>query len=526
MSEGVNHSWRGSASHPSSITPSFHSHLAPSTDLIVAIILIISGVVSVTGNGVVLLIHGRKRKKLRAHELMTINLAVCDFGYSVLGAPCVVMSSLSHRWILGDLGCVWYGFQGFVFGVGSLFTTCLISLDRCFKICSLRYGQWIERKHVSLSLALLWAYTLFWAGLPVFGFGSYGPEPYGTSCTINWWRMKSSLNDRVYVYLILLMCFVIPTLIIFTSYIAILIAVYRSSRSLASISSSSVSHGSSKDLRLTKIAAVVCSSFLIAWTPYAIVSFYSALIFKNEQEEARGAGMFTEMSGTGFGHTSGGFSDYFSLHPFVNWTSIENYGDMYDSWKNVTPDQYGHHGSSPSSTLGSFADGARHHGHQPVSSLRPEISLIPAIFAKSHCMINPFIYQIMNRDFREDVYDLFCWRRETGKRRGRRGRGGSDSDGFHSSISLSYSHIWKRRSTSTSHTSISHTSVEREMKEEDMGKVKKGQTESLQGNIPAGWASLDAATVYTQTNLQREQGGKGQKEKGEYTSSSLLSYED
>ncbi|XP_072534869.1 opsin 9 [Salminus brasiliensis] len=519
MSEGVNRTWRGFVSHPSSITSSFHSHLTPSTDLIVAIILIITGVVSVTGNGVVLLIHGRKRKKLRAHELMTINLAVCDFGYSLLGAPCVVMSSLSHGWILGDLGCLWYGFQGFVFGVGSLFTTCLISLDRCFKICSLRYGQWIERKHVSLSIGLMWAYTLIWASLPMFGFGSYSPEPYGTSCTINWWRMKSSLNDRIYIYLILLMCFVMPTLIILTSYIAILITVYRSGRTLASISSSSVSHGSSKDLRLTKIAAVVCSSFLIAWTPYAIVSFYSALTIKDEQEESRGAVMVTGMPGTGTEHTNGEFLDYLSLHSFINWTSTENYGDMYDSWRNVTPDQYGY---VQGSTVGSNAAGAEHQGHRPASSLRPEVTLIPAIFAKSHCMINPFIYQIMNREFREDVYDMFCWGGESEKRRRRRRRGGSESDGFHSSISLSYSHIWRRRSTETS-----HSSGERGKKEEDMGKGK-GQTQPWQDNTSSGCASLDATNMDTQTNVNRGQGSRRPKEKKkvESTSSSLLNYED
>lgn len=47
-------------------------------------------------------------------------------------------------------------------------------------------GQWVERRHVFVSIVLLWVYTLFWAFLPVFGFGNYGPEPYGTSCTISW----------------------------------------------------------------------------------------------------------------------------------------------------------------------------------------------------------------------------------------------------------------------------------------------------------------------------------------------------
>lgn len=51
-----------------------------------------SGMASIAGNSLVLLVLARKRKKLRPHEVMTINLAVCDFGYSLLGAPCFIIS--------------------------------------------------------------------------------------------------------------------------------------------------------------------------------------------------------------------------------------------------------------------------------------------------------------------------------------------------------------------------------------------------------------------------------------------------
>ncbi|KAJ8392890.1 hypothetical protein AAFF_G00070940 [Aldrovandia affinis] len=99
--------------------------------------------------------------------------------------------------------------------------------------------------------------------LPLFGLGSYGPEPFGISCTINWWRMKSSLNDRVYICLILTLCFAVPTFTMMTSYIAIMLMVHRSGCSLETILSSAVAH-SKKDLQLTRIAAVVFSTFLIA----------------------------------------------------------------------------------------------------------------------------------------------------------------------------------------------------------------------------------------------------------------------
>ncbi|KAI2655496.1 Opsin-5 [Labeo rohita] len=496
MSKRLNGSWMGSISVPSSIPHAFRSQLSSSADLSIGILLIITGVVSVVGNGLVLLVYGQRRKKLRAHELMTINLAICDFGYSLLGAPCLIISSLSHAWIFGETGCMWYGFQGFIFGIGSLITTCLISLDRCFKICSFQYGQWIEKKHASLSVALVWIYTIFWALLPVFGFGSYGPEPFGTSCTINWWRLKSSLNDRVYIFLIMSLCFGVPTFIIITSYLAILI----------------------------KIAAVVCSSFLIAWTPYAIVSLYSALTAREEHaEEDGGAALMGGMS-TGVGH-GGGMSDVFGFPFLINWTSSEHFGDALVSWRNMTSDHshhsVGHHGSS--STAGSAHGGMSGHQSHLVSTLKPEVSLIPAILAKSHCMINPFIYQIMNRDFREDVCDLLCLRGKDGERRRTRSTDGSDSDGFRGSVTLSYIHSWRRRSTATSQLSGEHVKKDssRKSKGSRESRGSRGQRRSCQDSAAVGWATLDTTTLDTQSNLEREKGKEVEREmKKEFKESS------
>ncbi|XP_005157996.2 opsin 9 isoform X1 [Danio rerio] len=521
MSKRVNGSWMGSVSVPSSIPHAFRSQLSPSADLSIAVFLIITGVVSVFGNGLVLLVYGQRRKKLRAHELMTINLAVCDFGYSLLGAPCIIISSLSHAWIFGETGCIWYGIQGFVFGIGSLITTCLISLDRCFKICSFRYGQWVERKHASLSVTLVWIYTLFWASLPMFGFGSYGPEPFGTSCTINWWRMNSSLTDRIYIFLILSLCFGVPTLIIIASYLAIVIRVYWSSHILASIPSSNVTHNS-KDLRLTKIAAVVCSSFLIAWTPYAIVSLYSAVMAREEQlGEDGGTAIPGGITGTGIGR-GGGFPDVYAFPFLINWTSSEQFGDVFGSWRNMTSGHshsVGHHGSN----VGSGHGGTGGHHSLPESILKPEFSLIPAIFAKSHCMINPFIYQIMNRDFREDVYDLLCMRGKDGERRRSRSTDGSDSDGHRGSVTLSYIHSWRRRSTPTNQPS------EKCVKKESSCK-SRGKRGSCQDNNSIGWATLDTTTLDTQVNLEREKGKEveieTQKDFKESSSSSLLTVKE
>ncbi|XP_030249900.1 opsin 9 isoform X2 [Sparus aurata] len=424
---GESGSQAGSWFVPSSVHPLFVSQLSPSADFAVAVFLIFTGVLSLLGNGTVLLVYCRKRKKLKPPELMTINLALCDFGFSLLGAPFFIISSLCHAWVFGEIGCLWYGIQGFVCGIGSLLTTCLISVDRCLKICCLRYGQWIERRHVSLSIALMWVCTLFWALLPAFGFGSYGPEPYGTSCTINWWRMKSSLNDRIYIFLILTLCFGFPTISIVTSYLVILLTVHRSNRTLASISSSSVSH-TSKDLRLTKMAAVVCASFLLAWLPYATVSLISALVPRDDQEAGSTLQTVVEESTT----VASSFLNapkILDIPSLLNWTVTEGYGQMYtpeNKWSVVNNTSL----ASITSTLSKHAEPMAR-SPQLFSALPPVFTLIPAMFAKSHSMINPLIYQLMNQEFRHDVYVMVFGQAERRPERA-------------ASISLSYCRSWRK----------------------------------------------------------------------------------
>lgn len=312
---------------------------------------------------------------------------------------------------------------------------------------------------------------------------------------MNRWRMKSSLNDRVYIFLILTLCFGVPTLTIITSYAAIIIKVGEHSEifeiiihtdtnnipwlkyvegnssvvtvcddfrciglvaywpqflhpmsqtatkifdwqryqiqlnypSRHSIFVSFLHHTVSEPF-LLQIAAVVCSSFLIAWTPYAIISLYSALTAKEEHPGVEGGTPLSAgMSETGYGHVRK-LSDVFGFPFLVNWTSPEHFGDAIGTWRNATPGQFqsllGH---GPKSTLGSVHGGMDKPRY--VSSLSPEVTLIPTIFAKSHCIINPFIYQIMNRDFREDVYDLLFWRVKDGERRRARSTDGSVSEG-------------------------------------------------------------------------------------------------
>lgn len=143
-----------------------------------------------------------------------------------------------------------------------------------------------------------------------------------------------------------------------------------------------------------QIAAVVCATFLLAWTPYATVSLVSALVLGDDPEAATPIQNLAASDS----HSAAAVLDVPWL---LNWT----YSDFYRKSHHGSESSWREVNNMSSSSLDSRVQQTSQ--RLPVhSSFPPVVSLIPALFAKSHCMINPLIYQIMNRDFRDAVHEL------------------------------------------------------------------------------------------------------------------------
>lgn len=52
-----------------------------------------------------------------------------------------------------------------------------------------------------------YVYACLWASLPLLGWGEYGVEPYGTSCTLKW------TSDKEFVTLMLISCIILPVFV-------------------------------------------------------------------------------------------------------------------------------------------------------------------------------------------------------------------------------------------------------------------------------------------------------------------------
>lgn len=165
------------------------------------------------------------------------------------------------------------------------------------------------------------------------------------------------------------------------------------------------------------MAAVVCCTFLLSWLPYATVSLMSAMISSDDLEAK------SPLLGVVEGFAGGALAppnstQILDVPPLLNWTALEEiYNDPENRWSRVNDSTAGP-GGGFSGALDPMSGSA-----WTSSSLPPVVTLIPAMLAKSHCMFNPIIYQMMSREFRDDVFGMVFSRDRP------RGRGGQRSSG-------------------------------------------------------------------------------------------------
>ncbi|RUS83771.1 hypothetical protein EGW08_008477, partial [Elysia chlorotica] len=216
-------------------------------------------------NGFVIGLSIKKRRTLKTSDTFVVFLAVSDIGHPLLAYPLIIASSFRHAWIFGDTGCQWNGFTGFFFGINSMMTLAMMSLNRLIIITHTNFAWSL------LGVALV--FGLFWSLSPMLGWGEYGPEPYRTSCTLVW-----ETPDKSYVTASFVTCLAVPGLIMFYSYgrIVYMAAMMRHKRLKWANRAQEKKLWEKKEVRLLKITGVMCFTFLLFWTPYAVLAMIKA----------------------------------------------------------------------------------------------------------------------------------------------------------------------------------------------------------------------------------------------------------
>uniref|UniRef100_A0A3Q3D4V9 Opsin 8, group member b n=2 Tax=Hippocampus comes TaxID=109280 RepID=A0A3Q3D4V9_HIPCM len=253
----------------------YRSTLSPSMDIGVGTYLLFITVFSIVGNLLVLVMAFNRSSRMKPPELLSVNLAVTDLGAAVTMYPLAVASAWSHRFLGGDAACLYYGLAGFFFGVASIMNLMLLAIVRFVVSLDLQSPKdkvsWCQ---IKLLCSWSWLYALLWALLPVLGWGRYGPEPFGLSCSLAWGKLRH--EDSSFVVAMFSFNLALPATVIVCCYFGIAIKLYVTYRK-------SVGHGRRVSnvlklhRRLLTMAVVISVSFIMCWSPYSVVSLWSTL---------------------------------------------------------------------------------------------------------------------------------------------------------------------------------------------------------------------------------------------------------
>ncbi|XP_030594005.1 opsin 4xb isoform X3 [Archocentrus centrarchus] len=247
---------------------------------IVALFVFVIGALGVTGNSLVMFAFSSNKKLRNLPNYLIMNLAVSDFLMAFTQSPIFFINSLYKEWLFGEIGCKMYAFCGALFGISSMINLLAIAIERYLVIAKpLKAIHWSSKRRTTLTILMVWLYSLAWSLAPLVGWSSYIPEGLMTSCT--WDYVTYTAASRSYTMMLCCFVFFIPLGIILYCYLLMFLSIRKTSREVERLGtqvrkSTLVKQKSIRsEWKLAKIAFVVIVVYVLSWSPYACVTLIS-----------------------------------------------------------------------------------------------------------------------------------------------------------------------------------------------------------------------------------------------------------
>lgn len=152
-----------------------HSHwyqyppMNPLWHSILGFAIFVLGLISISGNGIVVYIFTTTKSLWTPSNLLVINLAFSDFLMMFTMAPPLVVNSYNETWTFGPFMCELYAMLGSLFGCTSIWTMTMIAFDRYNVIVKGLAGKPMSINGALLRILGVWAFALIWTLAPMFG---------------------------------------------------------------------------------------------------------------------------------------------------------------------------------------------------------------------------------------------------------------------------------------------------------------------------------------------------------------------
>nr|APY20668.1 ultraviolet sensitive opsin 1 [Steraspis amplipennis] len=253
-----------------------------SIHFLMGLLYILFFLMSTIGNGLVMWIFLTSKSLRTPSNMFIVNLAFCDF-VMMMESPFFVYNAFNKGYATGHIGCQIFAALGTISGIGAGATNACIAYDRCTTITNPLEGR-LSRTKAIIMIIFVWMYTTPWVVLPGLEiWGRFTPEGFLTACSFDY--LTDSFDIRLFVASIFTCSYVIPMLLIIYFYSQIVVHVIHHERNLKeqakkmnvdSLRSNQTQMNQSTEIRIAKVALTITFMFVVAWTPYAVVSLIGA----------------------------------------------------------------------------------------------------------------------------------------------------------------------------------------------------------------------------------------------------------
>ncbi|XP_072289381.1 teleost multiple tissue opsin 3a [Eucyclogobius newberryi] len=230
---------------------------------VVAVCLGFILVVGFLSNLLVLLVFAKFRSLWTPINLLLLNISLSDVLVCVFGTPFSFAASLYGRWLIGEVGCKWYGFANSLFGIVSLVSLAMLSYERYTTVLRCALVDLSDFRKARLCVLGSWLYSLLWTLPPFLGWSSYGPEGSGTTCSVQW--HQRSMASVSYVLCLFIFCLLLPLLLMVYSYGHILVAIKK-------VGKINVLSAQRREQHVLFMVLSMVSCFMLCWMPYGVMA--------------------------------------------------------------------------------------------------------------------------------------------------------------------------------------------------------------------------------------------------------------
>ncbi|XP_032228336.2 visual pigment-like receptor peropsin [Nematostella vectensis] len=247
------------------------------TSVVVTCVYSAYSAITLVLNTLLILVFYKKSLLRRSYRFYIFSLALVDILMAVLVDSIGAYANSSPGRALSSRGCQYYGAVASFVGFTSVHHLTAISADRWYSIRFVMRRKPSKRVTLRVILAL-WISGLIWAIPPLVGWSSYAHQGSFSHCSVKWFSVDP--KDYSYTVVIFTKFYFFPIAFMTFSYVHVFVITRRMAKNATQLwgkKAAATAKSIKSESKAAEIALVMVLSFLIAWTPYAVVSFYYSL---------------------------------------------------------------------------------------------------------------------------------------------------------------------------------------------------------------------------------------------------------